>query len=404
MADLYLLVKHKLIVSVLKVMIKFAPAATTPMSFVGEGSTEKLCEHIARLGLNSALIVTDKPLVELGIVAKAADVLTAAGVDVVVYDGVLPDPSFAIADAGLVVQQQHQCELVLAIGGGSAIDTAKTIAAAATNGGDVEAMAGFFKARIAPLPLFAIPTTSGTGSEVTFGAVISDAETHEKKVVGDPKIVPRAVALDPAMITALPAPMTAATGMDALTHAVEAYVSAWATSQLDAYARTAVKMIFEFLPIAYSNGADLRAREQMAIAAYYAGLAINGAAVGNVHAIAHQLGAWYGTPHGQANAMVMPLVLQFSRDAMAPRLAELADALQLGAASEPVELRAQRFIDAVVELNSTLGISAKLPAIRESEIAAIANRAVREGLGYPVAKLMNQRQCESLLRALRCES
>lgn len=400
MAHLYAGIKHKIIITVFKTFIKFTPTAGIPMSFVGVGSTAKLCQHISRMGVSKILIVTDKPLVDLGIVAKAGDVFAALDIDVTIYDGVLPDPTFDVAAAGLIMQEQHGCDGVLAIGGGSAIDTAKTIAAAATNGGDVKKMAGFFKAKISPLPLFAIPTTSGTGSEVTIGAVISDAQTHEKHFVADPKIVPKAVALDPELITGLPPAITAATGMDALTHAVEAYVSTWASPQSDDYAKMAIKMIFENLPVAYGDGADIQGREQMSIAAYYAGLAINGAAVGNVHAIAHQLGAWYGTPHGLANALVMPEVLGFSKDAIAERLAELADMLALGNATDTNWTKADKFIKAIAELNETFGIGNKLDAIEEKDIAAIAKRAVKEGAGYPVPKLMDQEQCESMIRAL----
>ncbi len=282
----------------------------------------------------------------------------------------------------------------------SAIDTAKTIAAAATNGGSAKAMVGYFKAKIQPLPLFAIPTTSGTGSEVTFGAVISDAQSHEKFIVGDSKIVPLAVALDPELITGLPPAITAATGMDALTHAVEACLSSWATPQSDAYAKVAIKIIFENLPLAYANGADLQAREQMSIAAYYTGLAINVAAVGNVHAIAHQLGAWYGTPHGVANAVVMPEVLRFSKDAVLDRLAELADLVALGDSTGSPNTKAGNFINAVVPLNESFGINTQLEAIRPADISAIASRAVKEGAGYPVPKLMDQDECETMIRAL----
>lgn len=393
-------IKHTVFINSLKALIKFAPSAMTPMSFVGAGSTAQLSEHIARLGVKRVMIVTDKPLVGLGIVARAGDVLTAAGVEVTIYDGVLPDPTFELVEMGLLLQRQHQCDGVLAIGGGSAIDTAKTIAAAATNGGNARAMVGYFKAKIQPLPLFAIPTTSGTGSEVTFGAVISDAVSHEKFIVGDSKIVPRAVALDPELITGLPPAITAATGMDALTHAVEACLSSWATPQNDAYAKMAVKMIFEYLPVAYADGADLQAREQMSIAAYYAGLAINVAAVGNVHAIAHQLGAWYGTPHGLANAIVMPEVLRFSKDTAVDKLAELADLIEIGNSADTPSVKADNFINAIVQLNESFGIGATLDAIRIPDITAIATRAVKEGAGYPVPKLMDQQECEQMIRAM----
>ena len=393
-------IKHTAFIYSLKALIKFAPSATTPMSFVGAGSTAQLSEHIARLGVKRVMIVTDKSLVDLGIVARAGDVLTAAGVGVTVYDGVLPDPTFELVEVGLLLQRQHQCDGVLAIGGGSAIDTAKTIAAAATNGGNARAMVGYFKAKMQPLPLFAIPTTSGTGSEVTFGAVISDSVSHEKFIVGDSKIVPRAVALDPQLLTGLSPAITAVTGMDALTHAVEACLSTWATPQNDAYAKMAVKMIFEHLPVAYANGGDLQAREQMSIAAYYAGLAINVAAVGNVHAIAHQLGAWYGTPHGLANAIAMPEVLRFSKDAVVDQLAELADLIEAGDSADTPSMRADSFINAIVELNASFGIAPTLDAIRIPDITGIARRAVKEGAAYPVPKLMDQQECEQMIRAM----
>ena len=296
MSSLFNGIKHTAYIFMLKTLIKVTPSAITPTTFVGKGATAKLAEHISRMDVTKILIVSDKPLVELGIVAKSADVLAAEGVEVTIYDGVLPDPTLDLAEACLKVQQEHKCDGVLAIGGGSAIDTAKTVAGAATNGGSCAAMLGFFKVKKQPLPLFAIPTTSGTGSEVTFGAVISDAVSHEKYFVGDPKIVPKAIALDPELITGLPPAITAATGMDALTHAIEAYTSTWAKPQSDDYAASAIKMIFEHLPEAYNNGSSLVAREQMSIAAYYAGIAINTAAVGNVHAIAHQFGAMVWRP------------------------------------------------------------------------------------------------------------
>jgi alcohol dehydrogenase class IV len=400
MATLFNEIKHKVYVGGLKLLIRFAPVAATPMSFVGPGSTAKLCQHISRMGVGKVLIVTDKPLCELGIVTVASDAFTEQDVEIVIYDGVLPDPTLDIAAAGLRVLEQERCDGVLAIGGGSAIDAAKTIAAAATNGGDVKKMVGFFKAKLSPLPLFAIPTTSGTGSEVTFGAVISDSQSHEKYMVGDPKIVPKAVALDPELIAGLPPAITAATGMDALTHAVEAYVSTWANNQSDAYAKMAVKMIFENLPIAYANGADLQAREQMSLAAYYAGLAINGAAVGNIHAIAHQFGARYGTPHGLANALVMPEVLRFSKGAIDERLAELADLISLGKNSDTSDSKADKIISAIAELNEKFGIGNKLEALQEKDIAAIGEKAVKEGASYPVPRLMDQGECEAMIRAL----
>ncbi|WP_027873471.1 iron-containing alcohol dehydrogenase [Spongiibacter marinus] len=370
------------------------------MAFNGQGSTAQLCRHIARQGAQRVLIVSDKILVELGIVGKAVDVLKEEGVDCVIYDGILPDPTFAMVDEGLALQQQHNCDAVLAIGGGSSIDCAKTISSAATNGRDGRKLEGYFKVKAAPLPLFALPTTSGTGSEATIAAVISDPASHEKCFLADPKMLPKAVALDADLLLGMPAPITAATGMDALTHAVETYISLWGTESSNGYGFAAVKMIFDYLPRAYRDGSDAEAREQMALAAYYAGMAINDAGVGNVHAIAHQLGRHYGTPHGLANALVMPEVLRFMAKASEKPLAELGRLIGVADASTGDAQAAEKFIDAVADLNTRLGVPDVLDTLREEDIAAIAADAVKEGAGYPVPVLMSRKECQAILRTL----
>ena len=370
------------------------------MAFNGQGSTAQLCRHIARQGAQRVLIVSDKILVELGIVGKAVEVLKEEGVECVIYDGILPDPTFAMVDEGLALQQQHKCDSVLAIGGGSSIDCAKTIASAATNGRDGRKLEGYFKVKAMPLPLFALPTTSGTGSEATIAAVVSDPASHEKCFLADPKMLPKAVALDADLLLGMPAPITAATGMDALTHAVETYISLWGTESSNGYGYAAVKMIFDYLPRAYRDGNDAEAREQMALAAYYAGMAINDAGVGNVHAIAHQLGRHYGTPHGLANALVMPEVLRFMAKASEQPLAELGRLIGVADTSTGDAQAAEKFIDAVADLNTRLGVPDVLDTLREEDIAAIAADAVKEGAGYPVPVLMSRKECQAILRTL----
>ncbi|MFT5889304.1 MAG: alcohol dehydrogenase [Zhongshania sp.] len=370
------------------------------MAFTGQGSTAQLCRHIARQGIRRVLVVSDKPLVNLGIVARAVDVLTEEGVDCIVYDGTLPDPTFDMVAAGLALQAQHNCDAVLAIGGGSSIDCAKTIASAASNGRDATKLVGYFKVKQAPLPLFALPTTSGTGSEATIAAVISDQQSHEKFFIADPKMLPKAVALDADLLLGMPAAITAATGMDALTHAIETYISLWGTDSSNAYGYASVKMIFEYLPRAYKDGNDAIAREQMSIAAYYSGMAINDAGVGNVHAIAHQLGRHYGTPHGLANALVMPEVLRFMAKASQQPLAKLGRLIEVAGSSETDEQAAAKFIEAVVDLNRRLGIPDQLDSLKEADIPAIAIAAVKEGAGYPVAILMSRSECQVILRTL----
>ena len=394
------LVTNKVKMKAFKSIMGVLPSTPGPLTFVGSGSTAKLCTHISGLNVSKVLIVTDKPLVELGIVAKASDVLKQKGVEVILFDGVLPDPTLDLIEDGLAIQLKNNCDAILAIGGGSSIDAAKTIAAAATNGGKSQKVVGYYKVKKEPIPLFAIPTTSGTGSEVTFGAVVSDAVTHEKFFIADPKVTPKGIALDPDLITGLPPSITAATGMDALTHAIEAWISTWANSGSDSYAKQSIQMLFKYLPVAYANGGNLEAREQVSVAAYYAGIAINTGAVGYVHAIAHQFGAWYSTPHGWANAVVLPEVLRFSKDKIEGRLAELADMLSLGLPSDSVSTKADKFIEAVVQLNVSFGIGTNLEAIKASDVAAIATRAVKEGSGMPVPKMMDQDECETLIRTL----
>ena len=370
------------------------------MAFSGAGSTAQLCRHIAGQGLRKVMIVTDKPLVELGIVAKAVSALEEKGVSCVIYDGILPDPTFAMVNEGLQLQAQHNCDAVLAIGGGSSIDCAKAIIGAVYNGRDAGKLVGYFKMKERALPLFALPTTSGTGSEATIAAVISDAQSHEKFFLADPKMLPRAVALDSDLLLGMPKAITAATGMDALTHAIEGYIGLWGNEESNARDYAAVKMIFESLPEAYNNGSNAEAREQMALAAYYAGQSINDAGVGNVHAIAHQFGRYYGTPHGLANAIVMPPVLRFMAKAAQKPLAELGYLIEAADKADSEQQAAEKFIDAVAQLNRQLGIPETLDSLSEADFAAIAKAAVKEGAGYPVPLLMSRKECEAILASL----
>lgn len=398
--QLLTLVTNKAKTKGFKSMTSVLPSAPGPLTFVGPGSTEQLCAHISELNVSKILIVTDKPLVELGVVAKATDVLKQKGIEVIVFDGVLPDPTLDLIEDGLAIQLKNNCDAILAIGGGSSIDAAKTISAAATNGGKPEKVVGYGTIKNEPVLLFAIPTTSGTGSEATLAAVVSDAVTHEKFFVVDPQITPKAVALDPELITGLPPSITAATGMDALTHAIESWIGTRANPVGDAYAKQAIEMLFKYLPVAFADGNNIEAREQVSFAAYCGGITINTGGVGFVHAIAHQFGAWYSTPHGLANAVVLPEVLRFSKEKIEARLAELADILSLGLPSDSVSTKADKFIDAVVQLNATFGIGTTLEAIKASDVSAIATRAVTEGSAMPAPKMMDQSECETLIRTL----
>jgi alcohol dehydrogenase class IV len=256
---------------------------------------------------------------------------------------------------------------------------------------------GLGKIKHTVLKLYAIPTTSGTGSEATIGAVISDVATHEKGIVMGEMLLPAAVALDPDLIAGLPPHITAATGMDALTHGIEAYIGVWDRGTRLEDARLAIKMIFDSLPTACRDGSNLEARGAMTMAAYYAGLAINQVNVGNVHAIAHQLGGKYGIPHGLANSLVLPHVLEFSRVEAQQSLAELAVLIGVGSKDESPGALASKFIDAVRTLRTEVGIPEKMDVIKRQDFASICDLAIKEGSLYPVPRLLDRDSVMSIL-------
>jgi alcohol dehydrogenase class IV len=388
-------------------VIKRAAGAVTrlvpipqPLLLVGPGAALRLAAAVADFGHRRVLVVSDAQLAGLGLLAPLTDALAAAGCAVEVYAEVEPDAPIPVVERGLALMKRQRCDAVLAVGGGSVIDAAKVIALAAANRKPLRDLAGYFRALHGPVPIYAVPTTAGTGSEVTVAAVISDPAAQRKLVVADTRIVPDMAALDPTLMTGLPPAVTAATGMDALTHAVEAYISQWATPATDRLALAAVGMVFANLPRACAHGSDLHAREQMALASTYAGMAFTRANVGNVHAIAHQLGARYHTPHGLANAIVLPHVLRFSLEPAAPRLAALARRIGIAAADDADDATlAARFVDAVQGLGERVGIARTLAALQEADIPALAQAACHEAdFNYPVPRVMSRDDCAALLR------
>jgi len=370
-----------------------------PVSFTGRGSATELARAVARSGATRLLVVSDRILTELGLVGKITAEIEASGIEITLYDGVEPNPTVAQAEAGLALYREHSCDAVLAIGGGSPIDAAKAIAAAATNKKPVRKLAGMFKVRAAPAPLFAVPTTAGTGSETTIVSVVSDPATHNKLQIIDPKLVPLMTALDPEVMAGMPPPVTAATGMDALTHAVESFLSTTSNAETERYVRMAVPLIFTYLPRAFRDGNDLEARNSMALASFYAGVAFTRTSVGYVHAIAHTFGARYDTPHGLANAITLPHILAFSEPAARDRLALLAEMIDLP--GETAAAKAAAFLAAVGDMIDTLEIPRHLDSLRPEDIGSIARQALGEAwCNYPVPRYMEQSECESILRAI----
>jgi alcohol dehydrogenase len=387
---------HALIQKLIKIVVTFSPGARHT-AFAGEGSARQLCEHVLRTGVKRVLVVTDKPLRELGVVAKAVAALEESDIDVAFYDGVLPDPTYDQVTEGAALAKSHGSEAIIAIGGGSSMDAAKVIAVAATNAEAPQDWVGHNKYKHTPLKIYAVPTTSGTGSEATMGAVISDPVTHGKSIVTGSALLPAAVAIDPQLLVGLPQHITAATGMDALTHGIEAYIGTWDRGTRKEDASIAVKLIFDNLRQACRDGSDLSARSGMAMGAYYAGLAINQVNVGNVHAIAHQLGGKYGIPHGLANSLVLPHILEFCCEDAQAELAELALLIGVGSEGESASALAQKFIQAVKELKADVGIPDRSELIKREDFEQLANQALAEGIAYPSPRLLDKASALAIL-------
>ncbi|MCG8669067.1 MAG: iron-containing alcohol dehydrogenase [Pseudomonadales bacterium] len=386
------------VAKVVQVVVPMRP----PLVFVGVDSSLQLAVSIAQKGHKRVLIVTDPALEKLGLLEKLKSTLDSHGVENIVYDGVLPDPTYQQVENGLSLVRQHGCDGILAFGGGSSMDAAKVIAALATNEGkSIDDLVGMFKVRNACLPLYAVPTTAGTGSEATIAAVISNTELQQKMQILDNKLITLSVALDPALMTGLPKPITAATGMDALTHALESYISLLATKDTDEQAEAAVKLIFDNLRTAYNDGSNLEARQAMAMASFYAGQAFTKANLGYVHAIAHNLGAMYHIPHGLANATVLPHILDFSHDAVSARLAQLAVRTGIGKASNSDWQNSSRLISEVKQLIKDVEIPATLDKLKAEDVSTLATAAIDEArFHYAVPKFMLQQDCEGVIRKL----
>ena len=372
-----------------------------PYVLEGAGAIRKLPAFIKEKGLDNVLVVTDKGLMGIHLLDSLFEELEKAGVKYTVYDGTQPNPTIQNIEDAKQLYLDNNCQGVIAFGGGSPMDCAKIAAARATNPKKpVKKMRGVLKITHKLPPLFAVPTTAGTGSEVTLAAVVSDPETHEKNACNDPKLRPKYAVLDPELTTGLPPHITSTTGMDALTHAVEAYIGKSNVKATREYAERATKMIFDSLETAYADGKNIEARENMLKASYYAGMAFTRAYVGYVHAIAHNLGGFYGIPHGLANAVILPYVLEYYGETAHKDLAKLAVIAGVKMDGTDKE-KAEAFIEAIKEMNKNMNIPDGFEGIKEEDIPTIVKRALKEGNPlYPVPKIMNKADCEAVIRKL----
>lgn len=382
----------------LGVVARLVPAPT-PFMLTGPGSSVELTGLIADRGVRSILVVTDGVLMELGIVDPVLNALKEAGLAVTVFSKVEPDPTIDIITAGVEQLRASGATAVLAVGGGSSIDAAKAMIACNARGRRPADLDGYFKIRANVMPFFAVPTTAGSGSEVTIASVVSDPKAGRKFAIVDNRLVPAAIALDPNLMVGLPQHVTAATGMDALTHAVESYLSTISTSATRDLSVTAAQAIFRDLPLAYADGSDIIARQRLAVASCLAGLAFTRASVGYVHAIAHQLGPLYHLPHGYLNAILLPYALDFYLDDATPQMADFARSCGLGRDGDDPRSLALSLIVAIRQLNVSVGLPSTIEQIADADVPEIVRRALAEAHGtYPVPTYMSAADCASVVR------
>ena len=344
----------------------------------------------------SVLIVTDAGIVKNGLVKPVEEALKENEIEYTVYDKTQPNPTVANVEDALKLYHENNCDALIAIGGGSAMDCAKGIGArVAYPNKPLNKMGGVMRVLRRLPTLIAIPTTAGTGSETTLAAVITDGETHHKYAIMSFPLIPHYAVLDAKMTYSLPPHLTSTTGMDALTHAVEAYIGRSTTKKTRGLALEATKLIFENVEKAYTDGRNHEARENMLHAAYKAGIAFSMSYVGYVHAVAHSIGGKYGVPHGLANAVIMPYVLEGYGKSAYKKLHSLGIAAGVCSESDSYEAGAKKFIAAIKELNAKMNIPTTISGINEEDIPELARHAEKEANPlYPVPKLMTAKELE----------
>ena len=373
-----------------------------PVLLEGEGAVLKLPSFIKEKGVNRVLVVTDKGLMSLHLLDPLLNELNKESIEYFVFSDVQPNPTIPNIEACKDTYLENKCEGIIAFGGGSPMDCAKAAAARVLKPKQsVRKMRGYLKVHKKLMPFFAVPTTAGTGSETTLAAVVTDPTTHEKNAICDICLRPKYAVLDPALTVGLPQHITSTTGMDALTHAVEAYIGKSNVKSTIKYAEDAAILIHANLEKAYANGKDIEARNNMLKASFYAGCAFTRAFVGYVHSIAHNLGGLYNTPHGLANAVILPYVLEWYGSSVYKQLAKLADLVGVSKQNMSVEEKAKAYILEIRRMNKAMNIPEKFDFIKEEDVPLLVKRALLEGNpGYPVPKIMNAKDCESVIRLL----
>ncbi|WP_028456257.1 L-threonine dehydrogenase [Chitinilyticum litopenaei] len=371
------------------------------VNLMGAGCLADAVKTIQSYGFRKALIVTDQPLVQIGIVKTVTDRLAAAGVGAVVFDGVQPNPTTGNVADGLKLLNDNGCDFVISLGGGSPHDCAKGIALVAVNGGSIKDYEGVDQSAKPQLPLVAINTTAGTASEMTRFCIITDESRHVKMAIVDKHTTPILSVNDPELMLLKPAGLTAATGMDALTHAVEAYVSTIATPITDACALKAVEIISQWLRTAVADGKNIEAREQMAYAQFLAGMAFNNASLGYVHAMAHQLGGFYDLPHGVCNAILLPHVQAYNKQVAAKRLGDVARAMGEKVDGLSDDAAADVCLAAIRKLSADIGIPSGVAQLgaKAEDIPTLTANALKDACGFTNPKQATAEEISAIFAA-----
>lgn len=352
------------------------------VSYFGPGARKELPEVVARLGKKKALIVTDKDLVRFGVAAKVTEVLDAASIPYEIFSDVKPNPTVSNVNAGLAAFKSSGADLLIAIGGGSSIDTCKAVGIIANNPefADVVSLEGCAPTKNKCVPIVALPTTAGTAAETTINYVIIDEVKKKKMVCVDPNDIPAVAIIDAELMYSLPKGLTAATGMDALTHAIEGYITRAAWEMSDMFEIEAVRMIAKYLPIAVEQPTNPEGRNGMAVAQYIAGMAFSNVGLGLVHGMAHPMGSLFDIPHGVANALLLPTVMEFNAPAAGEKYRAIAEAMGVCTKGMSTEEAAKAAVDAVRALAIKVGIPQHLTdlGIKATDIPALSEQALAD--------------------------
>ncbi len=383
-------------IAVMKKIVPWIPQKT-PLTYIGEGKLLDSVDYLQSHNLSKLLIVTDEILESLGLLDQLCHALEASNISYKIFNQVTPDPTFITVEQIIKQIDTHQSDSVLAFGGGSVLDCVKFASVAYTNNLTPSQQNGFLKLKKRGLPFIAVPTTCGTGSETTIVSVISDPDSHKKSPLFSNKMIPDVTILDPEVTAKLPLSIAAFTAIDALTHALEAYVSEFATEESNFYALAAIKLIYENLPKFKQNSGDVKARTHLLTASFYAGIAFTRAFVGYVHAFAHQIGGLYGVPHGQANAVLLPYVMEFYLPHCHKPFSEIYDFIYTN--NDLADNKPQKLVDSLFALIEQMDVSLSLEKFPLSGVKQVVEAGFKECHGfYAVPAYMSFDEAEAIVR------